>query len=174
MPDRQKVLQLRLRQDLWHQGRAEESGGERRRAEESGGERRRAEESSSSSSSEQSLGLLPPVPAGSRHPAAGGPGRTSGPAGGKGGPGEPEPVVRHGRSKMRACSGPVLGNRTTSVHRDPKYKEVCPYPDPAFTQVTKYLDIPETLLTDFTSGSTYHIEVVEPFKIHSLGSISRR
>ncbi|KAM9352376.1 phosphatidylinositol phosphatase PTPRQ [Symphorus nematophorus] len=40
-----------------------------------------------------------------------------------------------------------------------RYKEVCPYPDPAFTQVTKYLDIPETLLTDFTSGSTYHIEV---------------
>ncbi|KAM4572267.1 phosphatidylinositol phosphatase PTPRQ-like isoform 3-T3 [Odontesthes bonariensis] len=40
-----------------------------------------------------------------------------------------------------------------------RYKEVCPYPDPSFTQVTKYLDIPETLLTDFTSGSTYHIEV---------------
>ncbi|XP_070763484.1 phosphatidylinositol phosphatase PTPRQ [Enoplosus armatus] len=40
-----------------------------------------------------------------------------------------------------------------------RYKEVCPYPDPTFTQVTKFLDIPETLLTDFTSGSTYHIEV---------------
>lgn len=40
-----------------------------------------------------------------------------------------------------------------------RYKEVCPYPDPTFTQVTKYLDVPETLLTDFTSGSTYHIEV---------------
>ncbi|XP_031716794.1 phosphatidylinositol phosphatase PTPRQ [Anarrhichthys ocellatus] len=40
-----------------------------------------------------------------------------------------------------------------------RYKEVCPYPDPTFTQVTKYLDAPETLLTDFTSGSTYHIEV---------------
>uniref|UniRef100_A0A8P4G646 Protein tyrosine phosphatase receptor type Q n=1 Tax=Dicentrarchus labrax TaxID=13489 RepID=A0A8P4G646_DICLA len=40
-----------------------------------------------------------------------------------------------------------------------RYKEVCPYPDPTFTQTTKYLDIPETLLTDFTSGSTYHIEV---------------
>ncbi|KAM3608908.1 uncharacterized protein V6R79_006653 [Siganus canaliculatus] len=40
-----------------------------------------------------------------------------------------------------------------------RYKEVCPYPDSTFTQVTKYLDIPETLLTDFTSGSTYHIEV---------------
>ncbi|KAM8751980.1 phosphatidylinositol phosphatase PTPRQ [Acanthopagrus schlegelii] len=40
-----------------------------------------------------------------------------------------------------------------------RYKEVCPYPDPTFTQVTKYLDIPEILLTDFTSGSTYHIEV---------------
>ncbi|XP_045893415.1 phosphatidylinositol phosphatase PTPRQ isoform X1 [Micropterus dolomieu] len=40
-----------------------------------------------------------------------------------------------------------------------RYKEVCPYPDPTFTQVTKYLDVPETLLTDFISGSTYHIEV---------------
>ncbi|XP_041854149.1 phosphatidylinositol phosphatase PTPRQ [Melanotaenia boesemani] len=40
-----------------------------------------------------------------------------------------------------------------------RYKEVCPYPDLAFTKVTKYLDIPETLLTDFTSGSTYHIQV---------------
>ncbi|XP_042351374.1 phosphatidylinositol phosphatase PTPRQ [Plectropomus leopardus] len=40
-----------------------------------------------------------------------------------------------------------------------RYKEVCPYPDPTFTQVTKYLDVPETLLTDFTSGSTYHIQV---------------
>ncbi|XP_014838500.1 PREDICTED: phosphatidylinositol phosphatase PTPRQ isoform X3 [Poecilia mexicana] len=40
-----------------------------------------------------------------------------------------------------------------------RYKEVCPYPDPTFTQVTKYLDIPETLITDFTSGSTYHIQV---------------
>ncbi|XP_029289790.1 phosphatidylinositol phosphatase PTPRQ [Cottoperca gobio] len=40
-----------------------------------------------------------------------------------------------------------------------RYKEVCPYPDPTFTQATKFLDVPETLLTDFTSGSTYHIEV---------------
>ncbi|TNN00898.1 hypothetical protein fugu_012144 [Takifugu bimaculatus] len=40
-----------------------------------------------------------------------------------------------------------------------RYKEVCPYPDSTFTEVTKYLDIPETLLTDFTPGSTYHIEV---------------
>ncbi|KAA8590153.1 hypothetical protein FQN60_014087 [Etheostoma spectabile] len=40
-----------------------------------------------------------------------------------------------------------------------RYKEVCPYPDPIFTQVTKYLDVPETLLTEFTSGSTYHIQV---------------
>nr|XP_057932138.1 phosphatidylinositol phosphatase PTPRQ [Doryrhamphus excisus] len=40
-----------------------------------------------------------------------------------------------------------------------RYKEVCPYPDPVFTQVTKFLDVPETLLTDFTSGSTYHIQV---------------
>ncbi|XP_078113021.1 phosphatidylinositol phosphatase PTPRQ [Sander vitreus] len=40
-----------------------------------------------------------------------------------------------------------------------RYKEVCPYPDPTFTHVTKYLDVPETLLTEFTSGSTYHIQV---------------
>ncbi|XP_029378292.1 phosphatidylinositol phosphatase PTPRQ [Echeneis naucrates] len=40
-----------------------------------------------------------------------------------------------------------------------RYKEVCPYPDLTFTQVTKNLDIPETLLTDFTSGSTYLIQV---------------
>ncbi|XP_057692656.1 phosphatidylinositol phosphatase PTPRQ isoform X1 [Corythoichthys intestinalis] len=40
-----------------------------------------------------------------------------------------------------------------------RYKEVCPYPDPVFTQVTRYLDVPETLLTEFTSGSTYHIQV---------------
>ncbi|KAF6738160.1 Phosphatidylinositol phosphatase PTPRQ [Oryzias melastigma] len=40
-----------------------------------------------------------------------------------------------------------------------RYKEVCPYPDPSFTQVHKYLDILETLLTDFTSGSTYLIQV---------------
>ncbi|XP_019217115.1 phosphatidylinositol phosphatase PTPRQ isoform X5 [Oreochromis niloticus] len=48
-----------------------------------------------------------------------------------------------------------------------RYKEVCPYPDPAFTQVTKYLDIPETLITDFTSGSTYHIQVaaIAPFGV---------
>uniref|UniRef100_M3ZNU9 Protein tyrosine phosphatase receptor type Q n=1 Tax=Xiphophorus maculatus TaxID=8083 RepID=M3ZNU9_XIPMA len=39
-----------------------------------------------------------------------------------------------------------------------RYKEVCPYTDPSFTQVTKYLDIPEILITDFTSGSTYHIQ----------------
>uniref|UniRef100_A0A3Q3G4C3 Protein tyrosine phosphatase receptor type Q n=1 Tax=Labrus bergylta TaxID=56723 RepID=A0A3Q3G4C3_9LABR len=44
------------------------------------------------------------------------------------------------------------------INTNERYKEVCPYPDPTFTQVTKYLDIPETLLTDFTSGSTYHIE----------------
>ncbi|XP_043980566.1 phosphatidylinositol phosphatase PTPRQ [Gambusia affinis] len=40
-----------------------------------------------------------------------------------------------------------------------RYKEVCPYPDPSFTQTTQYLDIPETLITAFTSGSTYHIQV---------------
>ncbi|XP_061578770.1 phosphatidylinositol phosphatase PTPRQ [Cololabis saira] len=51
-----------------------------------------------------------------------------------------------------------------------RYKEVCPYPDPSFTQVTKYLDIPETLLTDFTSGSTYQIQVaaVSPAGIGAL------
>nr|XP_020467948.1 phosphatidylinositol phosphatase PTPRQ isoform X2 [Monopterus albus] len=40
-----------------------------------------------------------------------------------------------------------------------RYKEVCPYPDLTFTQVIKYLEVPETLITDFTSGSTYHIQV---------------
>ncbi|XP_030586423.1 phosphatidylinositol phosphatase PTPRQ isoform X2 [Archocentrus centrarchus] len=40
-----------------------------------------------------------------------------------------------------------------------RYKEVCPYPDPSFMQVTKYIDIPEILITGFTSGSTYHIQV---------------
>ncbi|KAM4618263.1 phosphatidylinositol phosphatase PTPRQ [Polymixia lowei] len=40
-----------------------------------------------------------------------------------------------------------------------RYKEVCPYPDPAFTMVTKGLDVPETLLNDFTPGSTYNIQV---------------
>ncbi|XP_061896859.1 phosphatidylinositol phosphatase PTPRQ [Entelurus aequoreus] len=40
-----------------------------------------------------------------------------------------------------------------------RYKEVCPYPDPNFTQVTKFLEVPETLLNDFTSGSTYIIQV---------------
>lgn len=52
-----------------------------------------------------------------------------------------------------------------------RYKEVCPYPDSTFTEVTKYMDIPETLLTDFTPGSTYHIEagfkINEIFYIHS-------
>ncbi|XP_037623294.1 phosphatidylinositol phosphatase PTPRQ isoform X2 [Sebastes umbrosus] len=40
-----------------------------------------------------------------------------------------------------------------------RYKEVCPYPDPNFTQVTMLMDTPETLITDFTSGSTYLIQV---------------
>ncbi|XP_008281722.1 phosphatidylinositol phosphatase PTPRQ [Stegastes partitus] len=40
-----------------------------------------------------------------------------------------------------------------------RYKEVCPYPDPVFSQVMRLPDAPETLLTDFTSGSTYNIKV---------------
>ncbi|XP_045544692.1 phosphatidylinositol phosphatase PTPRQ [Salmo salar] len=40
-----------------------------------------------------------------------------------------------------------------------RYKEVCPYPDPAFKEVTKHLDIPETLLNLFLPGSTYNIKV---------------
>ncbi|XP_067356322.1 phosphatidylinositol phosphatase PTPRQ isoform X2 [Channa argus] len=40
-----------------------------------------------------------------------------------------------------------------------RYREVCPYPDVTFTKVIKILEIPETLLTDFISGSTYLIQV---------------
>ncbi|XP_077049965.1 phosphatidylinositol phosphatase PTPRQ isoform X2 [Siphateles boraxobius] len=40
-----------------------------------------------------------------------------------------------------------------------KYKEMCPYPDPTFTEVTKGLDIPETLLNTLTPGATYNIKV---------------
>ncbi|XP_071272815.1 phosphatidylinositol phosphatase PTPRQ [Salvelinus alpinus] len=40
-----------------------------------------------------------------------------------------------------------------------RYKEVCPYPDPTFKEVTKHLDIPETLLNLFLPGSTYNIKV---------------
>ncbi|XP_027128956.1 phosphatidylinositol phosphatase PTPRQ [Larimichthys crocea] len=53
-----------------------------------------------------------------------------------------------------------------------RYKEVCPYPDPAFTRVTKYLDIPEILITDFTSGSTYHIQVAA-LSQGEIGAFSR-
>ncbi|XP_052437936.1 phosphatidylinositol phosphatase PTPRQ isoform X2 [Carassius gibelio] len=40
-----------------------------------------------------------------------------------------------------------------------RYKEMCPYPDPTFTEVTKSLDIPETLLNTLTPGATYNIKV---------------
>ncbi|XP_048024016.1 phosphatidylinositol phosphatase PTPRQ isoform X2 [Megalobrama amblycephala] len=40
-----------------------------------------------------------------------------------------------------------------------KYKEMCPYPDPTFTEVIKSLDIPETLLNTLTPGATYNIKV---------------
>ncbi|XP_029991434.1 phosphatidylinositol phosphatase PTPRQ [Sphaeramia orbicularis] len=40
-----------------------------------------------------------------------------------------------------------------------RYKEVCPYPDSTFTEVTRVLEIPEVLLTVFISGSTYEIQV---------------
>ncbi|KAI7802135.1 putative phosphatidylinositol phosphatase PTPRQ-like [Triplophysa rosa] len=39
------------------------------------------------------------------------------------------------------------------------YKEMCPYPDSAFTEITKNLDIPETLLNTLTPGATYNIKV---------------
>ncbi|XP_077591289.1 phosphatidylinositol phosphatase PTPRQ [Stigmatopora nigra] len=53
-----------------------------------------------------------------------------------------------------------------------RYKEVCPYPDPVFTQMTRYLDVPETLLTEFTSGSTYHIQVAA-FSSAGMGTFSK-
>ncbi|XP_026221120.1 LOW QUALITY PROTEIN: phosphatidylinositol phosphatase PTPRQ [Anabas testudineus] len=40
-----------------------------------------------------------------------------------------------------------------------RYKEVCPYPDLSFTQLIRNLEVPETLLTEFISGSTYLIQV---------------
>ncbi|KAM9377392.1 phosphatidylinositol phosphatase PTPRQ [Pholidichthys leucotaenia] len=40
-----------------------------------------------------------------------------------------------------------------------RYKEVCPYPDASFLEMTFYEDIPELLLNDLTSGSTYHIQI---------------
>ncbi|XP_039510303.1 phosphatidylinositol phosphatase PTPRQ [Pimephales promelas] len=40
-----------------------------------------------------------------------------------------------------------------------KYKEMCPYPDPTFTEVIKGLDVPETLLNTLTPGATYNIKV---------------
>uniref|UniRef100_A0A8C0YVW3 Protein tyrosine phosphatase receptor type Q n=1 Tax=Cyprinus carpio carpio TaxID=630221 RepID=A0A8C0YVW3_CYPCA len=40
-----------------------------------------------------------------------------------------------------------------------RYKEMCPYPDPTFTEVTKSLDIPETLLNTLNPGATYNIKV---------------
>uniref|UniRef100_A0A3B4EJR2 Protein tyrosine phosphatase receptor type Q n=1 Tax=Pygocentrus nattereri TaxID=42514 RepID=A0A3B4EJR2_PYGNA len=40
-----------------------------------------------------------------------------------------------------------------------RYKEMCPHPDPSFTEVTKSLDIPETLLNTLSPGATYNIQV---------------
>eukprot|EP00063_Salmo_salar_P029271 XP_014004106.1 PREDICTED: phosphatidylinositol phosphatase PTPRQ-like [Salmo salar] len=40
-----------------------------------------------------------------------------------------------------------------------RYKEMCPYPDTTFKEVTKHLDVPETLLNLFLPGSTYNIKV---------------
>ncbi|XP_049339571.1 phosphatidylinositol phosphatase PTPRQ isoform X4 [Astyanax mexicanus] len=40
-----------------------------------------------------------------------------------------------------------------------RYKEVCPHPDPTFTEITKSLDIPETLLNTLSPGATYNIKV---------------
>ncbi|XP_053355831.1 phosphatidylinositol phosphatase PTPRQ [Clarias gariepinus] len=40
-----------------------------------------------------------------------------------------------------------------------RYKEVCPHPDPTFLEITKSLDIPETLLNTLSPGATYNIKV---------------
>ncbi|XP_030646296.1 phosphatidylinositol phosphatase PTPRQ [Chanos chanos] len=40
-----------------------------------------------------------------------------------------------------------------------RYKEMCPHPDSAFTEITKSLDIPETLLNTLSPGATYNIKV---------------
>lgn len=40
-----------------------------------------------------------------------------------------------------------------------RYKEVCPHPDPTFTEVRKNMDIPETLLNTLSPGATYNIKV---------------
>ncbi|XP_028823211.1 LOW QUALITY PROTEIN: phosphatidylinositol phosphatase PTPRQ-like [Denticeps clupeoides] len=40
-----------------------------------------------------------------------------------------------------------------------QYKEVCPHPDPGFTEISRSLDIPEFLLNTLTPGSTYNIKV---------------
>uniref|UniRef100_A0A7N6AKE7 Protein-tyrosine-phosphatase n=1 Tax=Anabas testudineus TaxID=64144 RepID=A0A7N6AKE7_ANATE len=50
-----------------------------------------------------------------------------------------------------------------------RYKEVCPYPDLSFTQLIRNLEVPETLLTEFISGSTYLIQVRGMF--HSLKAL---
>ncbi|KAL2093754.1 hypothetical protein ACEWY4_011066 [Coilia grayii] len=40
-----------------------------------------------------------------------------------------------------------------------QYKEVCPHPDPSFSEITRSLDIPEYLLNTLTPGATYNIKV---------------
>ncbi|XP_062403996.1 phosphatidylinositol phosphatase PTPRQ [Sardina pilchardus] len=40
-----------------------------------------------------------------------------------------------------------------------QYKEVCPHPDAAFTELTRSLDIPEYLLNTLSPGATYNIKV---------------
>ncbi|KAI4902613.1 hypothetical protein NFI96_032935 [Prochilodus magdalenae] len=40
-----------------------------------------------------------------------------------------------------------------------RYKEVCPHPETSFTEITKSLDIPETLLNTLVPGATYNIKV---------------
>ncbi|MCI4379489.1 hypothetical protein PGIGA_G00228910 [Pangasianodon gigas] len=40
-----------------------------------------------------------------------------------------------------------------------RYKEMCPHPDSTFTELTKNLDIPETLLNTLSPGATYNIKV---------------
>uniref|UniRef100_A0A3B5AC43 Protein tyrosine phosphatase receptor type Q n=1 Tax=Stegastes partitus TaxID=144197 RepID=A0A3B5AC43_9TELE len=57
-----------------------------------------------------------------------------------------------------AVSSNISPGVSRMINTNESYKEVCPYPDPVFSQVMRLPDAPETLLTDFTSGSTYNIK----------------
>lgn len=49
-----------------------------------------------------------------------------------------------------------------------RYKEMCPHPDPTFTEVTRNLYIPETLLNTLSPGATYNIKVLYSYYFHHL------